>query len=180
MHTVVTRGRWLVACGLLMSGIYFGVSALGSVATASDQATMAMKGPVPAGYARTCGECHMAYPPVLLPAKSWETLMAGLEYHFDDNAELLPDEHAKVLKYLISHAGFEGQGLLQKMQTKAPLRITQLPEFRHEHDELSAAMTTGNPDVISMSNCDACNQDTALARFEEEMIDIPGFGPWED
>ncbi|WP_315983332.1 hypothetical protein [Aliamphritea spongicola] len=139
-----------------------------------------MKGPVPPGYERACGDCHMAYPPVLLPARSWEKLMAGLENHFDDNAELLPDEHAKVLKYLISNAGFEGQGLLQDMQGKAPLRITHLPEFRYEHDELSAAMTTENSGVISMSNCDACHQDTALARFEEDMINIPGFGSWED
>ncbi len=180
MQHLYSRGRWLVASGLLLSGMYFGISALSTAATASEKNSVAMQSPVPAGYERACGECHMAYPPVLLPVKSWERLMSQLDNHFDENAELLPEEHVKVDKYLISNAGYEGQGLLQNMQEKAPLRITLLPEYLHEHDELKKEMTTENPQVVSLSNCDACHQDSVLARFEEDMINIPGFGPWED
>ena len=39
-------------------------------------------------YKEECGSCHMAYPPGLLPAISWQKVMAGLEDHFGDNAEL--------------------------------------------------------------------------------------------
>ena len=41
-------------------------------------------------YQEECASCHMAYPPGLLPARSWEKIMAGLESHFGDNAELEP------------------------------------------------------------------------------------------
>ena len=39
-------------------------------------------------YKEECGSCHMAYPPGLLPARSWTKVMSGLDNHFGDNAEL--------------------------------------------------------------------------------------------
>ena len=37
-------------------------------------------------YQEECGSCHMAYPPGLLPGRSWEKLMTGLADHFGENA----------------------------------------------------------------------------------------------
>ncbi len=39
-------------------------------------------------YKTECGDCHMAYPPSMLPAASWQDMMGALEDHFGDNAEL--------------------------------------------------------------------------------------------
>ncbi|HPQ24397.1 MAG TPA: cytochrome C, partial [Gammaproteobacteria bacterium] len=39
-------------------------------------------------YLQECGSCHFAYQPGLLPARSWNNLMGGLENHFGENAEL--------------------------------------------------------------------------------------------
>ena len=39
-------------------------------------------------YEEECGSCHMAYPPGLLPGVSWQRLMAELDNHFGDNAEI--------------------------------------------------------------------------------------------
>ena len=33
-------------------------------------------------YAETCGACHFAYQPALLPAASWRLLLSGVEDHF--------------------------------------------------------------------------------------------------
>ena len=46
-------------------------------------------------YAQECGSCHMAYPPGLLPGRSWQRLMGNLADHFGDNAEL-PGEDAAI------------------------------------------------------------------------------------
>ena len=43
---------------------------------------------VPEAYATECGACHLAYPPALLPARSWQRLMAGLDTHFGSDASL--------------------------------------------------------------------------------------------
>ncbi|MDZ4210776.1 MAG: cytochrome C, partial [Methylotenera sp.] len=35
-----------------------------------------------------CGSCHMLYHPGLLPERSWNKMMAGLDKHFGENASL--------------------------------------------------------------------------------------------
>ena len=44
----------------------------------------------PPAYVRECGDCHVAYPPGLLPATSWRRLMAGLDRHYGSDASLEP------------------------------------------------------------------------------------------
>ena len=55
-------------------------------------------------YAQECGACHFAYQPGLLPARSWEQLMGGLDSHFGDNAELLPADRKAITDYLTANA----------------------------------------------------------------------------
>ena len=38
--------------------------------------------------AKECGACHMVFPPQLLPARSWQKLMADLSSHFGEDASL--------------------------------------------------------------------------------------------
>ena len=35
-------------------------------------------------YQNECGACHFAYQPGLLPARSWQALMTGLDQHFTE------------------------------------------------------------------------------------------------
>ena len=37
---------------------------------------------------KECAACHMAFPPQMLPARSWEALMGDLANHFGENAQL--------------------------------------------------------------------------------------------
>ncbi|MDP1920915.1 MAG: CxxxxCH/CxxCH domain-containing protein, partial [Myxococcales bacterium] len=37
-------------------------------------------------YETECGSCHLAFPPNLLPAPSWKSVMGGLTDHFGQNA----------------------------------------------------------------------------------------------
>src|SRR6476469_323579 len=44
--------------------------------------------PVHDAWSRECGSCHIAYPPRLLPAASWQAIMQGLDRHFGSDATI--------------------------------------------------------------------------------------------
>ena len=137
-------------------------------------------------YQQACGGCHMAYPPGLLPPVSWERMMQGLDDHFGENAELLPDEHKEVVNYLLSNAAGRTNYRLSHWvvqvlgPNKAPLRITETEFFHEEHDEIPASMVKDNDQVRSFANCNACHPDAEKGRFEEDRVRIPGVGRFED
>jgi len=141
-------------------------------------------------YLEECGACHMAYPAGFLPARSWARVMAGLSDHFGDNAELPPDTAAAVSRYLTDHAadrGPNGSGdrrgpaLLRGLKAgDAPMRITELPMIRGEHNDLPARLVADNKDVGSLARCDACHTRAARGYYNEHDVRIPGYGRWDD
>ena len=138
-------------------------------------------------YQEECGSCHMAYPPGLLPGRSWEKMMAGLEEHFGENAELDSATAAELTRFLVEHSADakpqyrRSRHITRDLSSESvPLRITELAYFRHEHDEIPARLVTANPKVNSFSNCNACHQKAELGSFSERQIDIPGHGKWDD
>ena len=137
-------------------------------------------------YAEECGSCHMAYPPGLLPARSWQKIMAGLDNHFGENAELTPDVAKTLNDYLVANAADHSVALRSERITRTlqpdqvPMRITELPFFAREHRKIPARISTDNPKVKSMSNCNACHSRAAAGSFTEREIRIPGYPGWED
>ncbi len=135
-------------------------------------------------YREECGSCHMAYPPGLLPALSWERIMATLDDHFGENAELDEETRARLLNYLLDHSAgridYRLSNRLVRGLRQVPLRITDLPYFRHEHREIPPRLVTGNPRVRSFSNCNACHLHAEQGFFGEHDIHIPGYGRHED
>jgi len=132
-------------------------------------------------YAEECGSCHMAYPASLLPAKSWQKIMAGLEDHFGENAELDAQTRQQIEDYLVREsARTSRQKLFRNLGDATPLRITELPYFVHEHDEIPERYVAGNDKVISLSQCNACHRGAERGRFDEDDVVIPGFGRWDD
>lgn len=139
-------------------------------------------------YAEECGACHFAYQPGLLPAKSWERLMNGLDDHFGDNAELAPEDRAAIAEYLAANAADRANNKrsahiirsLARKGIEAPLRISEVPFIRHEHNEIPRRMLRDNPRVTSIANCDACHTRAADGYYSERYIQIPGFEKWDD
>lgn len=137
-------------------------------------------------YAEECGSCHMAYPPGLLPAISWEKVMLGLEDHFGDNAELDDEAHQAINKFLIDNSSDNSKyrrsqqfGRLEQMDN-VRIRITEAGYFKHEHNEIPLRMVTDNPEVKSFSHCNTCHIKAEQGSFNEHDIQIPGFGRWDD
>ena len=143
---------------------------------------------VDAVYQEECGSCHLAYPSDLLPSASWKAIMNGLDDHFGDNAELAADANVThITAFLDKNASDRGDRMKECPvaarclgKNGAPLRITELPYFKEEHHEFPRRMVEDNPEVQLFSRCDACHQDAAKGRFDEDTVAIPGFGHWDD
>jgi len=137
-------------------------------------------------YREECGSCHFAYQPGLLPARSWQKMMAGLEDHFGENAELEVQPRTALTEYLMKNAAEHSNykrsrkilASLNKEET--PMRISETRYFVRKHHELSKSMVQGNPKVGSYSACAACHVNADKGSYSENEIRIPGFGRWED
>lgn len=102
-----------------------------------------------------CGSCHIPYPPQLLSADNWQSLMGSLNKHFGANAELDAKDNKRILGFLERNAGSG------KLYSSASLRISETPWFIREHDSISPG-EWANPNVKSHSNCSACHGKTVL------------------
>ncbi|CAI10178.1 diheme cytochrome c [Aromatoleum aromaticum] len=120
-----------------------------------------------------CGSCHMAFPPAMLPAASWRRMMVELDDHFGDNASLDPQTAAHVTRYLVDNAADAGgrrygRKLMKGVAAGAsPQRITELPKWVREHDEVSRSEWQ-HKDVGSKANCPACHVDANDGYFEDD------------
>lgn len=127
----------------------------------------------------------MAYQPGLLPARSWEKVMANLADHFGDNAEIVREDRNAIAAFLTAHAADRAREARPKIAASlrpgdAPLRITETPYIRSKHRELPARLVTGNPKVRSLAQCNACHTGAERSSYREREIDIPEYGKWED
>ena len=137
-------------------------------------------------YREECGSCHMAYSPGLLPANSWVKMMSALEDHFGDNAELDTETQRSITDLLVANSADRSNYRRARKFNRsielnnAPLRISETPYFRHEHDEIPWRMVTDNSEVKSFSHCNACHTRAEQGSFNEHDIRIPGYGRWDD
>jgi len=132
-------------------------------------------------YLDECGSCHMAYPPQLLPGASWQKIMQGLEDHFGENAEIDATTGESLENYLVQASSFRSyHKMFRNLGNQAPLRITELPYFIHEHDEIPSRFIQANDKVSSLSQCNACHQAAERGQFDEDDVIIPGVGRWDD
>ncbi|MCP4876500.1 MAG: diacylglycerol kinase [Gammaproteobacteria bacterium] len=132
-------------------------------------------------YAEECGSCHMAYPAQLLPGASWRRVMQGLDQHFGENAEVDATTGQAIEKYLLQTSDSSSyRKLFRNLGDRVPLRITDLPYFIHEHDEIPSRFIQANDKVGSISQCNACHQNAERGQFDEDNVFIPGFGRWDD
>lgn len=135
-------------------------------------------------YVAECGACHFAYPPGLLPARSWEKLLSNLGNHFGESADLDAKTIAVLRDYLTKNAADRASSRISRHLARSvvhttPLRITDTPFFKHEHREISPHWVKDNPKVQSFSRCQACHTRAADGSFSEGEINIPGHGRWD-
>lgn len=121
-------------------------------------------------YEQECAACHIAYPPGLLPAVSWQRLMNSLDQHYGSDATLDAAGVQEIAGWLDRHAG------TYKRVSEAPPenRITRSAWFlrKHRADEVPPELWR-HPAVKSAANCAACHTNAAQGRFNERDIRLP-------
>ena len=135
-------------------------------------------------YAEECGACHFAYQPGLMPARSWKAIMKSLDNHFGDNAELDAENQQSLTNYLIYNSA-ESSIYNHSMNidssiawNKTPLRISEIPYIRFQHDDFMADMLKYNSKIKSRSYCNDCHT-KAEDGIYADGINIPGYGQWD-
>jgi hypothetical protein len=120
----------------------------------------------------------MAYPPGLLPERSWRKMMAELDKHFGQNASLDAAATKAILGYLVENSAERGTSrrsarfLAAIPATATPLRITENAHFTREHREVTPDVWK-LPKVGSPANCNACHSDAEDGSFSERNVKIP-------
>jgi hypothetical protein len=123
--------------------------------------------PLPS-YQQECAACHLAYPPALLPAASWQRLMSKLSRHFGTDASLDAATAKEISNWLAANAG----GTRRVRDAPPQDRITTAAWFTHAHDEVPSALWK-RPAVKSAANCAACHTRADQGDFNEHDVRIP-------
>lgn len=119
-------------------------------------------------YKQECAACHVAFPPGLLGAASWQRVMNTLPRHYGTDASLDAATQAKLSAWLTANAG-SGRRVVEAPPED---RLTRSPWFVREHREVSAA-TWKLPAVKSAANCAACHQGADEGDFSEHGVRVP-------
>ena len=118
-----------------------------------------------------CGSCHMAFQPAFLPARSWDRIMNTLTDHFGEDASLPAGKAAAIRDYLTRNAGdAKRQGIARKYMQWVPvdgipLKITENPAFRREHNFPDSVWKA--PNVVTRSNCLACHAQAGSGSYDD-------------
>lgn len=123
---------------------------------------------VPPAYTQECAACHVAYPPGLLPARSWQRIMSGLDRHYGTDASLDAATVQQLGAWLQSHAGTDKRVAEEPPQD----RITRAAWFERKHRKVEAAVWQ-LPSVKSAANCAACHPGAEQGRFDNDELRIP-------
>jgi mono/diheme cytochrome c family protein len=121
---------------------------------------------------KECGDCHIPFPPQMLPMRSWQTIMSDLADHFGDNATLPDKTRADIEAYLVANAadtpGNDFKRFLRGTPPAAtPLRITETNFWKNAHGEVSAS-AFADPKIKTRANCIACHRSAKQGLFGEE------------
>lgn len=123
-------------------------------------------------YQEECASCHMAYPPQLLDAHSWQHVMNGLPRHFGSDASLDDKRRTTIADFLGKNAGSRKTGITADASGQPLLRITDTAYFKREHRKIDAA-TWRRASIKSPANCTACHAQAATGDYSERSITIP-------
>jgi hypothetical protein len=136
---------------------------------------------VPPAYTQECASCHTAFPPGMLPARSWQRLMTGLDKHYGADASLDAVTVQQIDTWLQAHAG-----TYKRVRDEPPQdRITRSAWFERKHREVDPSVWK-LASVQSAVNCAACHTGADRGDFDDDRLKFPAGldaglrRPWND
>jgi hypothetical protein len=121
-------------------------------------------------YEQECAACHLAFPPGMLPAGSWQHLMGSLNKHYGTDASLDDATQRELTGWLKANAG-----TYKRVSEEPPQdRITKSAWFVRKHREGEVPSDVWKRAAVgSPSNCVACHANAAKGNFNEHEVRIP-------
>ncbi len=152
-------GRWVVLAAFAWVAVV--------PAAWADGSRLGPRQPLPV-YQAECADCHLAYPPGLLPAVSWERIMAGLGSHYGVDASIDADALARIGTWLQANAGtYKRVG-----ETPQDNRITRSAWFIRKHRKVDPRAWLHDA-VRSAAHCAACHAGAERGDFNDDDVQMP-------
>jgi len=155
--------------------VLLGAAALCSVALAAPRTFPAVND---GAYVKECGSCHMAFPPQLMPARSWQRVMNSLDSHFGDSAHLDGATQSKISDYLAKNSA-DGANNAESIAVMAsihgadtPERITKVPYIEGLHAAVLDPRWNGTPRPKTLAECPACHYRAEAGDFFERRFKV--------
>jgi len=131
-----------------------------------------------ADFSKECSDCHMLYPPYLLPKKSWTLMMSDLENHFGEDASLDEATNLSILDFLNKNSA-ENSSQSSAFHINKELKndnktiaITKTPFWQHTHERIDKNIFK-NDKIKSKANCKACHKDIEKGVIDYRLTKIP-------
>ena len=125
-----------------------------------------------------CGSCHLAFHPSLLPARSWQKIMAEQGKHFGTDLALDDATSKELLAFLVNNSAETStrEAALKINRSikpgTTPLRITETPYWVRKHEDITES-DWRSAKVKNKLNCAACHLDAEAGTFEDAAMQIP-------
>jgi len=172
------------AIGAVLLTLIFGFAVFsfrGYLLQAPDRPYIPFKGPTLADnetWRNACGECHLAFHPTLLPARSWKKMADTQHDHFGEDLDLDDDLLQEVTDFMVKNSAETGVTepahlILQSIPADAtPLRITKTPYWIKKHNDVDPHYWK-DENIRSRDNCGACHFDAREGTFEDSAMRLP-------
>jgi len=127
-------------------------------------------------YRETCGNCHFAYQPGLLPARSWKKIMADLQSHHDKKINLKTQDQEAISRYLLANAADKSTYNRSRRIAKSlqkndiPTQITKMDYFIKKHLGVSEQLKSEKAEALSFSNCEKCHSEADKGSYNKKGI----------
>ena len=123
---------------------------------------------VPKAYIAECAACHTAYAPGLLPARSWQRIMSGLDKHYGTDASLDDATVKQLSTWLQANAGTYKRVVEEPPQD----RLTRSAWFERKHHDIPASVWK-HASIKRAANCAACHTGADRGDFDDDNIRMP-------
>lgn len=104
-------------------------------------------------YLQTCGSCHLAIPPQVLPSQTWQKIIQDSNHYGATLPPLLRTDLNRIWAYLRTYSRAVEEG------TAIPYRVNRSRYFRILHPRVDF------PQPVSLSSCVTCHPGAAQYNF---------------
>ena len=128
-------------------------------------------------YKETCGECHFAYQPGLLPSASWLKILDQLDDHFGEGLDIDSETLKNISDYLVTNGAEKFSAkrsvkIMRSLGNQVPMRISEIPYIREKHHELNPEIYN-RKSIGSLGNCAACHITAEKGIYDDDDVRIP-------